>query len=107
MRKILIVKLLNRVKGVAINLRPLLLGVVALWIGAIVSSVGVVYSTHKCRQLIHQLETAKREAAELQVEWGQYLLEQSTWAAYSRIEQVAVDKLDMQVPQTKDIVFIQ
>ena len=89
------------------SLPPLVLGVIALWVLTMASAIGVVYSTHHSRQLIHELETAKREAAQLRVAWGQYLLERSTWAAYSRIEQVAVNKLDMRVPGTEDIVVVE
>ena len=83
------------------------LGVAVLWCVVLASALGVVYTTHQSRQLISKLETAKRETGKLQVVWGQYLLEQSTWAAYSRIEQVAVEKLEMQVPKTKDIVVVR
>jgi cell division protein FtsL len=43
----------------------------------------------------------------LQVQWGQYLLERSTWAAYSRVEQVAVSELNMKAPVSTEIVMIR
>ena len=75
-------------------------GLAVLWLAVVFSSLGVVSSTHEGRLRLNQLETLRREAARLQVEWGQYLLEQSTWAAYSRIEQIATNKLQMQVPKS-------
>lgn len=81
-------------------------GLVVLWLLVVGSALGVVYTTHEGRQHLNELETLRREAAQLQVEWGQYLLEQSTWAAYSRIEQIALGKLQMQVPETEQIIVL-
>lgn len=81
-------------------------GLVVLWLLVVGSALGVVHTTHEGRQRLNDLETLRREAAGLQVEWGQYLLEQSTWAAYSRIEQIAHGKLQMQVPEAADIVVL-
>jgi len=53
------------------------------------------------------LESMRRQAAELQVEWGQYLLEQSAWAAYSRIERLALQDLDMIIPDSGKIVMVE
>lgn len=72
-----------------------LLLLAALWLLALVSGLGVVASTHEVRKQVNTLETLRREASQLEVEWGRYLLEQSTWAAYSRIELIAKEKLDM------------
>lgn len=78
-----------------------------LWIAVMASGVAVVYSTHLSRQLFSELESQRRIAAELHVQWGQYLLEQSTWAAYSRVERVAAEKLQMQSPQGQKIIVVQ
>lgn len=79
----------------------------ALWLAIMVSGVGVVYATHLSRQLFSELETKRRLTSDLHVEWGQYLLEQSTWAAYSRVERIAAEELDMQTPAYEKIVIIQ
>lgn len=81
--------------------------IAVLWFGIMVSGIGVIYSTHLSRQLFSELEIKRRTASDLHVEWGQYLLEQSTWAAYSRVEQVAADKLQMRSPEQKQIVIIR
>ncbi len=87
-----------RQSGPAVAPAVLLL-LAALWLLALVSGLGVVASTQEVRKQVNLLETLRREAAGLQVEWGQYLLEQSTWAAYSRIETIASQQLDM-IPVT-------
>jgi len=78
-----------------------------LWVAVMLSGIGVVYSTHLSRQLFNELEGQRRTAAELHVEWGQYLLEQSTWAAYSRVERIAAEKLEMESPAGQQIIVVQ
>lgn len=78
----------------------------ALWLAVIASALAVVASTQVVRRDINELETLRREASQLQVQWGQYLLEQSTWAAYSRVEQAAVSELNMTAPTPEDIVMV-
>ncbi|UZJ46086.1 cell division protein FtsL [Marinimicrobium sp. C6131] len=80
--------------------------VVVLWALVLLSALAVIASTHHTRQRVDRLETLRREAAELQVVWGQYMLEQSTWAAYGRVEQIARDELDMRLPDDDDIVMV-
>ncbi len=78
-----------------------------LWFGAFGSAVGVVYSAFKARQSTHQLEMLRKESNTLQVRSGQYLLEKSTWAAYARVEDIAVNKLKMQVPDSSKTVLVK
>jgi cell division protein FtsL len=70
------------------------------------SALSVVASTQQVRRDVNQLETLRREASHLQVEWGQYLLEESTWAAYSRIEGIANKEINMIAPTTEHIVMV-
>ena len=83
-----------------------LLLVACLWISVIASALAVVSSTQQVRRDVNQLETLRREASHLQVEWGQYLLEESTWAAYSRIEGIAAKELNMIAPTTEHVVMV-
>ena len=59
----------------------------------------VVTSTHKARKLFAELEKEQQMSRQLDVEWGQLQLEQSTWGLHSRIEQIAASQLHMQIPQ--------
>ncbi len=83
-----------------------LLVVGALWVATVFSALGVVAITHQVRGEVNNLETLRREAAQLQVQWGQYLLEQSTWAAYGRVENAAISELNMIAPTPEEIVMI-
>ncbi|MGQ9425989.1 cell division protein FtsL [Gilvimarinus sp. F26214L] len=87
------------------NRNALVVGI--LWLIIMVSGIAVVYANHLSRQLLSELETKRRVGAELHVVWGQYLLEQSTWAAYSRVQNVAADELEMGTPAQEQLVVIR
>lgn len=80
--------------------------VTTLWLGMISSALGVVYIRHDCRDLYAQLSTLGHRSNQLQIEWGQLLLEQSYLASFARIEQLATDKLAMRAPHTNEIVVV-
>lgn len=80
---------------------------VALWAAVLATAISVVYTSHLCRQLYGELSLLEREENSLQVEWGRYLLEQSSWASLSHIEQLAVSKLGMHVPAPGEIVMVR
>jgi cell division protein FtsL len=84
----------------------LLVAVFFLWVLVIISALGVVGSTQDVRLAVNRLEILRREAGQLQVEWGQYLLEQSTWAAYGRVEGIAVQELNMLAPTSERVVMV-
>jgi cell division protein FtsL len=69
-----------------------------LLLAVIACALGVVTSQHKARKLFDELQKEKERAQEMDVEWGQLQLEQSTWAAPVRVEKVALQKLLMQQP---------
>lgn len=78
-----------------------------VWVAVICSALAVVYVSHLCRQLYSELSGLEQEANTLQVEWGRYLLEQSSWASLSRIEQLAKSRLHMRVPGAEEIVVVR
>jgi cell division protein FtsL len=81
--------------------------VVSLWVANVASALAVVAVTQQVRRDTNELEELRRESAELEVQWGQYLLEQSTWASYRRVEQQAVEELNMKVPEANQIILIE
>ena len=84
----------------------LLLTAAALWLALIASAFAVVYVTYDTRVKFNLLETLRREQNQLQVVWGQYLLEESAWAAYGRVEKLAQEKLSMRVPDSQEIIMV-
>lgn len=77
-----------------------------LWLAAVGSALGVVYSTYSVRQTTIQLEALRKEANQLQVRTGQFLLEQSSRAEYSRIESEARKKLNMINPDPSNTILV-
>lgn len=72
----------------------------------LVSGLLVVKTTHQNRFTFNDLQELKDEAVELDVAWGQLLIEQSTFGVEGRIEQKAVEQLEMRIPETSDIVMV-
>lgn len=73
----------------------------------IFSSVAVNYSSYETRRLVAEHQRLQKENNAMQVEWGQLLLEQSTWGSYNRVEQLAGNKLKMRVPAPNEIVMVE
>lgn len=66
-----------------------------------VCALGLVTSQDKTRKLFAELEREQEQAKQLDVEWGQLQLEQSTWAMHARVEKIARERLHMRVPDAK------
>ncbi len=73
---------------------------------AVASALSVVNSNHRARKLFIELEAEQKRMRELDVEWGQLQLEQSTWASHARIEKVAREKLAMKPPAPGQIISV-
>ncbi|MHB1246228.1 MAG: cell division protein FtsL [Sulfuriferula sp.] len=69
-------------------------------------ALGVVSSQHHGRQLFVALQQEQAQQRKLDVEWGQLQLEQSTWAMHGRIEKLAKERLQMQVPSADRIQVV-
>lgn len=77
---------------------------ILLFLAVLFSSLAVIYCTNQYRMNLSQLEHARMEASNLQLTWGQLLLEQASISAPSTIEQKASEDLQMIMPnntQTK------
>lgn len=61
-------------------------------------ALSLVTSRYQARKLFVDLERSQTEARGFETEYGQLQLEQSTWAAPSRIEKIARAQLRMQLP---------
>ncbi|MBU0593055.1 MAG: cell division protein FtsL [Pseudomonadota bacterium] len=73
---------------------------------AIACAMGVVTSQHKARKLFVDLQQEQSRARQMEVEWGQLQLEQSTWAMHARIEKIASSYLHMRVPDPVKIQVV-
>jgi cell division protein FtsL len=78
-----------------------------LLLAVVLCALSVVTSQHKARKLFIELQKGKDLAQQMEVEWGQLQLEQSTWATPARVEKVAARQLQMQLPRNGQVQFIR
>jgi cell division protein FtsL len=81
--------------------------ILSLLLAVLVSSLGVVYSVNEHRSSFSQLQQLEQEGQQLALQWGQLLLEQASLATPARVEQLAVEKLHMQLPAEKQTFMLQ
>jgi cell division protein FtsL len=64
----------------------------------IACALSLVTSRHDARRLFVELEREQARARQLETEYGQLQLEQSTWGMPARVEKIARENLRMQLP---------
>lgn len=80
---------------------------VLLLVVVVICALSVVTSQHKARKLFVSLQQEKDSAQKIEVEWGQLQLEQSTLATLARIEKIATQRLQMQLPKNGQAQYIR
>jgi cell division protein FtsL len=78
-----------------------------LWVAVLGSSLGVVYGKQQARNRFNELQKQIVKRDNLDIEWGQLQLEQSTWATHARVERIAIGELTMITPQPSDLRIVQ
>ena len=78
-----------------------------LWIAVVASALAVTHYSHVSLQTYGHLTAMQREANQLQVEYGRYLLEQSAVGSFQRVETTATEGLQMHTPEADEIVMIK
>lgn len=84
-----------------------ILAVTILMLLVMGSAMAVISSAYEYRRLFNQHQVLVQQWDDLQVEWGQYLLEQSVWSAHHRVEALAADQMKMVVPATEAIEIVR
>jgi cell division protein FtsL len=74
---------------------------------AVACALSTVTSNHRARKLFTELEREQNRMRELEVEWGQLQLEQSTWAAHARVEKIARERLGMKMPAANQTISVE
>ena len=73
----------------------------------IACALAVITAQHQARKLYVELQKEQELSKQLEVEWGQLQLEQSTWAMHARIEKIAARELGMRVPNAARVQVLQ
>lgn len=71
------------------------------------SSTAVSYSVHLSRKTVASLAVLEKQKHDIEVEWGQLLIEQSAWGAYGRVEHIAAKQLGMIMPEPTSVVMLK
>ncbi len=74
-------------------MRPV--GLLLLVFAIIASSISVVYAKHQGRKLFIELQSLGNERDNMDIEWGQLQLEQSTLTTQGKVENAARMRLGM------------
>lgn len=83
------------------------------WFAAIVcilvlgSSLAVVWSQHQSRRLFIELQSLQHEGDVLYERWSGLQLDYGTWGTHHRAEEIARNRLGMQLPQEEILVFVE
>jgi cell division protein FtsL len=80
------------------------LGLVA---ALLATAVSIVETSHRCRQYYARLQDMQARQWNMQEQWGRLLLEQSTWAAHHRVEQLARRELQMRLPGAAELTVVR
>lgn len=71
------------------------------------SALSIVYVRDLNRRLFIDIQTLQNNRDALHTEWGKLLLEQSTWATQARVQGIAQQQLEMDVPTPHAIVMVR
>lgn len=78
-----------------------------LLLAVLASALAVVYTTNEHRSSFSQLQQLVQQEHQLKLQWGQLLLEQASLATPARVEELAVQKLQMRLPADKQTFVLQ
>lgn len=78
-----------------------------LWVAVLASALAVVYSTNNHRETFTELQMAKRLQQNLQLRWGQLLLEQASLSTPARVQELATQKFQMVLPTNTQTVLLR
>lgn len=76
---------------------------IVLLVVLMICALGLISSQHQTRKLFIELQKEQEREKQLNVEWGQLQLEQSTWATHARVESIATRALGMYLPELKKV----
>ena len=80
---------------------------IVLLIAVLISALLVVYVTNLHRVTFSQLQLEEQQSHQLELQWGQLLLEQASLATPARVEKLAAEKLHMVLPADKQTFILR
>jgi cell division protein FtsL len=83
------------------------LALAVLLLAVMASAIAVVWARHEGRVSFVELTQLQNQRDALNVEFGRLELEQATWAAPGRVEQIARSQLGMVTPAPAQVELIR
>jgi cell division protein FtsL len=96
---------MHRTEPVVRNATSLRLTII-LWLLVLISAIAVVYMTHISRAAFITTQDLYDQAQAFDVEWGRLLIERSNSSSITRLENIASERLNMQVPDVSRVVVL-
>jgi cell division protein FtsL len=84
-----------------------LLPVALLGMALLATCATLVVVRQSARQQFVDLQAEQRTRATLEEEWARLQIEQATWGANGRVEELARLQLGMQQPEPADVVMVR
>ncbi len=94
----------SRSLPISIQFKYVLTGILLL--AVMLSAVCIVYVTDLNRHEFSDLQDMQLAKNDLNTQYGQLLLEQNTWAAPARVQQIAEQHLNMYLPEPQAVVMV-
>jgi cell division protein FtsL len=79
---------------------------VALVLTILTSALAIVYVTNASRSFNANVQQVLAQREQLHIQWGQLLLEKSSWVTQARVQQTAEHDFGMAIPTKKSVVII-
>lgn len=77
-----------------------------LFVLLITSAISLVTARHDTRKLVSEIEVESNKAAQIERHHTELVTEKATLTSPSRIERLAIRKLNMKYPKSEDIVLL-
>jgi len=96
---------INHILSMILSLRNIMC--MFLVIAVLATAFSVVSVKDNNRRLVNEIVSLEKARDELNIQWGQLLLEQNTWSNQARIQHIAQNNLAMGVPSTQKSVVVR
>lgn len=97
---------LSRGWAISFLLQRAQVSTIFLVLAILASALSTVYVTNLTRSFHAALQQTAIERDHMHVQWGQLLLEKSTWMMQARVQQIAEEQLAMVYPDHKSVVIV-
>ena len=82
------------------------LSFIGLLATVMITAMSLIYAQHQSRKKFVELQQLQKVRDDIEVEWGKLQLEQGAWTTHGRVEQIARNRLNMEIPTADSVVII-